>query len=64
MLARQKTYLSLYVNRDADLAGLSRLLEGTGNKMRHVKIRTAKDVRAKALASLTKASAKLAQSWA
>ena len=32
--------------------------------MWHVKIRTAKDVRAKALASLIKASAKLTQSGA
>jgi len=57
MLARQKTYLSLYCNRGADLPSPSRLLEGTGKKMRHVKIRTAKDVCAKA-------SAKLAQSGA
>jgi hypothetical protein len=60
----QKTYVSLYFNRGADLADPSGLLEGAGKKMRHVKIRSAKDVRAKALASLIKAAAKLTWSEA
>ena len=32
MLARQKTHLSLYVNRGADLPGPSRLLEARARK--------------------------------
>src|SRR5436853_7899157 len=40
----QKTYVGIFLPRAVDLADPKSLLEGTGKKMRHVKIKTAEEI--------------------
>lgn len=53
--------INLYFGRGADLADPQGLLEGTGKKMRHVKVYDAKQIRSRALAALIKSAVALGQ---
>ena len=53
----QKKYVNQYFMDGVDLPDPAGLLTGTGKRMRHVKITTAKDLDKKALKSLIKAAA-------
>lgn len=55
----QKKYVNLYFMRGTDLPDPAHLLEGTGKNMRHVKIKSAKDLQNKALHTLIKTASKL-----
>jgi hypothetical protein len=55
----QKNYVNLYFMDGVDLPDPKGLLEGSGKRMRHVKIKTAKDLDHKALTALIKAAAKI-----
>ncbi len=57
----QKKYVNIYLMRGTELDDPNGLLEGSGKKMRHVKIREAKDLKTAALKALIKDAAKLAQ---
>lgn len=61
-VAPHKGHVNVYFMRGTDLADPGKHLEGTGKKMRHVKIRTPKDAQAKGLKALIKAAATLARS--
>jgi len=52
----QKGYVNLYFMNGVDLPDPTHLLEGTGKRMRHVKIRKPEDLTDKALQSLIKAA--------
>ncbi len=54
----QKKYVNLYFMDGVDLPDPAGLLEGSGKRMRHVKIKAAKDLNNKALKVLIKAAAK------
>jgi hypothetical protein len=54
--------LNLYFARGVDLDDPEELLEGTGKKMRHVKIYEAKQIRSRALKALIKQAVALAKS--
>jgi hypothetical protein len=54
----QKKYVNLYFMDGVDLPDPAGLLEGSGKRMRHVKIKTGKDLTNKALKVLIKAAAK------
>jgi hypothetical protein len=53
----QKKYVNLYFMNGIDLPDPAGLLTGTGKRMRHVKIKTAGDLRDPALVALIKAAA-------
>jgi hypothetical protein len=53
----QKKYVNLYFMDGVDLPDPTGLLEGSGKRMRHVKIKTAKDLENKALKLLIKSAA-------
>lgn len=57
----QKKHVNIYFMRGAELDDPKALLEGAGKKMRHVKIKDAKDLKNAALKTLIKDAAKLAQ---
>jgi hypothetical protein len=57
----QQKYVNIYLMRGTELDDSKSLLEGTGKKMRHVKIKEAKDLKNVALKALIKDAAKLAQ---
>jgi hypothetical protein len=57
----QQKYVNIYLMRGTELDDPKALLEGTGKKMRHVKIKEAKDLKNAALKALIKEAAKLAQ---
>ena len=54
-----KDSVNLYFHQGARLPDPDGLLEGTGKGMRHVKIRSTKDIRARALKKLVRAAYKL-----
>jgi len=58
----QKTYIGIFLPRAVDLDDPKSLLEGTGKKMRHVKIKTAEEMKNPALKSLIAAAAALTRS--
>jgi len=58
----QQKYVNIYLMRGTELDDPKALLEGTGKKMRHVKIKEAKDLKNATLKTLIKDAAKLAQS--
>jgi hypothetical protein len=53
--------VNLYFSRGIDLADPNELLEGTGKKMRHVKIFESKQIRSRALKALIKQAVALAK---
>ena len=55
----QKKYVNLYFMKGVELSDPQGLLEGTGKILRHVKIRTEKDLQNKALHALILRAAKL-----
>jgi len=55
----QKKYVNLYFMRGKQLPDPAGLLQGAGKSMRHVKIRTQKDLASKALQALIRKAAKL-----
>ena len=57
----QQKYVNIYLMRGTELDDPKALLEGAGKKMRHVKIKEAKDLKNAALKALIKDAAKLAQ---
>ena len=56
-LAARSTYVNIQFGAGADLPDPAHRLEGTGKKMRHVKIRSADDVRAPEVRALLTAAA-------
>lgn len=58
----QRAYVNIYFFSGADLDDPNGLLDSSGKKVRHVKIKEAKDVQAKALKLLIKDAAALARS--
>jgi hypothetical protein len=60
-ISPQKKHVNLIFMRGAELEDPDKLLEGTGKKGRHVKIRRRGDIRNKSLKSLILASAKLSR---
>ena len=58
----QKAYVNLYFSHGTDLDDPEGLLEGTGKKIRHVKIKGSKDVQMKGLKLLVNAAAELVRS--
>ena len=58
-IASQKDYVNFGFARGSELSDPEGLLEGTGKGMRHVKVRTSKDVRRKPLTTLVKEAMKL-----
>jgi len=54
-----KNHVNLAFYRGSELTDREGRLEGTGKGMRHVKVRTQREIRKKALAALIKAAAKL-----
>jgi len=56
-LAPQKNHVNLGFYEGGLLVDPDKLLEGTGAKMRHIKIRTLKDIREKPLAALIREAA-------
>jgi len=59
-LQRRKTYVTLGFRRGTSLKDPKRLLEGTGNDMRHVKLLTLAEAQNAAIQRLVKQAAKLA----
>jgi len=59
-LAAQKEYVNFGFARGSELSDPAELLEGTGKGMRHVKIRTVKDIPRTSLTALIKNAVKLA----
>jgi hypothetical protein len=57
-------HINLVFFRGAELADPDELLEGTGKGMRHVKIRTAKDIRKRAISDLIQKAVSLDQNSA
>lgn len=57
----QQKYVNIYLMRGTELDDPKALLEGSGKKMRHVKIKDAKELKNAALKTLIKDAAKLAQ---
>jgi hypothetical protein len=57
-IALQKSYVNLMFARGVELPDPDGLLEGTGKKARHVKIRSAQDVDRPAVRTLIEASAR------
>ena len=55
----QKKYVNLYFMRGVELTHPAKLLEGTGKNMRHVKIRSSKDLENEQLHKLILRAAKL-----
>ena len=55
----QRTYVNVEFRDGVDLPDPAGLLEGTGKRLRHVKVRTAEDVQKPALRNLLVAAAKL-----
>ena len=55
----QKKYVNLYFMRGIDLPDPGNLLEGSGKNMRHVKIRSSKDLESKQLHKLILRAARL-----
>lgn len=55
----QKKYVNLYFMDGVDLPDPAGLLEGTGKRLRHVKIKSGKDLENKALKDLIKSAADL-----
>ncbi len=55
----QKKYANLYFMHGVDLPDPGHLLEGSGKNMRHVKIRTAEDLKRKTLHALISKASKL-----
>jgi hypothetical protein len=58
-IAAQKDYVNFGFARGADLDDPDSVLEGTGKGMRHIKVKTMKDVRRKPLTGLVKEAVKL-----
>ncbi|HEY3294042.1 MAG TPA: DUF1801 domain-containing protein [bacterium] len=58
-LAAQKDYINFGFARGAELADPDGLLEGSGKGMRHIKVKTMKDVRRRPLTALVKEAVKL-----
>ena len=58
-IAPCRSHVNLYFHQGADLEDPKQLLEGTGENMRHVKIRTVRDINAEALVPLMTAAAAL-----
>ncbi len=54
----QKGYVNLYFMDGVDLDDPDGLLEGSGKRLRHVKIRTSEDLKKRALQSLIRQAAK------
>ena len=54
----QKGYVNLYFMNGVDLPDPTGLLEGTGKRLRHVKIHEPEDLKKKALQALIKVAAK------
>jgi hypothetical protein len=61
-IAAQKDYVNFGFARGAELSDPDELLEGTGKGMRHIKVKTMKDVRRKPLTALVKHALKLVSS--
>lgn len=57
----QKKYVNIYLMRGTELDDPKALLEGSGRKMRHIKIKDAGELKNAALKALIKDAAKLAQ---
>ncbi len=57
----QKAYVNLYFMNGVDLEDPDGLLEGTGKRMRHVKIRRPEDLRNRSLHALVRQAARLAK---
>ena len=60
-LAATKAYVSLGFFNGASLRDLEGRMEGTGKKMRHVKVRSAEDIQAESLASWLQEAVELNQ---
>ncbi len=58
-IGTQKKYVNLYFMRGAELSDPAGLLEGSGKLMRHVKIRSQKDLQNKALHALIRKASSL-----
>jgi hypothetical protein len=58
-IASQKDYVNFGFARGAELSDPEGLLEGTGKGMRHVKVKTPKDIRRKPLTAMVKEAMKL-----
>ena len=57
VIGPQKKYVNLYFVDGVDLPDPAGLLEGTGKRMRHVKIRSSDDLKQKALEKLIRTAA-------
>jgi hypothetical protein len=55
----QKSYVNLYFMDGSELADPAGLLEGSGKRMRHVKIRKPEDLKNRALHTLVRQAARL-----
>lgn len=60
-ISPQKAYVSLYFLRGTELSDPDGLLEGSGKKLRHVKIRDAADLKTVSLRKLMKSALRLAR---
>ena len=60
-ISPQKAYVSLYFLRGTELSDPDGLLEGSGKKLRHVKIRDAVDLKTVSLRELMKGALRLAR---
>lgn len=57
-----RAHVNVYFMRGTELVDPGNLLEGTGKKMRHVKVRTTTDAQGKGLKGLIKAAVTMARS--